>query len=276
MRKIILIFTLMLSYSSFTHAGFGEEKTKIIDEAKFIAHYTLAYKEDTLNLDKPRKEEFLLFLGDHLSRFIGKTNYQIQLEWKAIKTKEENKQWFNNFAMSGVKFRFYHEFHKNYPEGKMTCYHHITAGPFLYEEDLKLFDWQLTNITDTIAGYTVHQATTYFGGRSWIAWFSPEIPFNDGPYKFNGLPGLIIKVQDTQMHYDFELNSIEKPEEPVNIEFEERNYFKTTKIRFFRAEDYARDNIVSTVKSMGNGIEAQQKVAKRMAERNNPIELKRK
>ncbi len=276
MRKFIILLNLLSLIIAYSQPEISNEKSKVLDQAKFIAHYTLTYKEDSLNLDKPRKEEFLLFLGDHLSRFIGKTNYQIQIEWKAIRTKEENKQWFDNFAMSGVKFRFYHEFHKNYPEGKITCYHHITAGPFLYEEDLNLFDWQLTKETDTIAGYKVQKATSNFGGRSWIAWFSPEIPYNDGPYKFNGLPGLIVKVYDTQMHYDFELSFIEKPEVLVNIEFKEMNYFKTTKMRFFRAEDYARDNIVSTFKAMGNGIESQQIAAKKMAARNNPIELKRK
>ncbi|PKP34970.1 MAG: hypothetical protein CVU00_04390 [Bacteroidetes bacterium HGW-Bacteroidetes-17] len=61
---------------------------------------------------------------------------------------------------------------------------------------------------------------------------------------------------------------------PLN--FTEKNYFRTTKARFFQAEDYERDNMVSTLKAMGDGIELQQRVAKRMAARNNPLELIRK
>ena len=41
------------------------------------------------------------------------------------------------------------------------------------------------------------KATTSYGGRDWIAWFTAEIPFQDGPYKFYGLPGLIVKMEDT-------------------------------------------------------------------------------
>ncbi len=276
MRKIILVFTLILSSSSFTQAGSGDEKAKIIDQAKFIAHYNLTYKEDSLNLDDVRKEGQFLFLGDHISRFIGKIYYKIEQDTKDFKTVAEHTEYLTNLFSNPVKLRSLYEYHKNYPVGKITCFEHCASGSFLYEEGMELFDWQLSNITDTIAGYTVHKATTDFGGRSWVAWFSPEIPFNDGPYKFNGLPGLILKVHDTRMHYEFVLDFIEKPEQKIDIEFIERNYFKTTKMQYFRAEDDARENIVSTVKAMGNGIDAQQKIAKKMAARNNPIELKRK
>lgn len=32
------------------------------------------------------------------------------------------------------------------------------------------------------------KATCDFAGRKWIAWFTTEIPIQDGPYKFYGLP----------------------------------------------------------------------------------------
>ena len=47
-----------------------------------------------------------------------------------------------------------------------------------------------------IGKYKTQKATAEFGGRSWIAWFSQELPFQDGPYKFYGLPGLIVHVED--------------------------------------------------------------------------------
>ena len=276
MRKLIIILLLLNSIYSFSQSPLYGYTIKILDQAEYIANYTLTFREDSLNIDKSRQQEFFLFLENNISRFIGKHIYNINLESRKITTKAQLHEWISRPHEGNISSRFLYEFHKNYPDGKITCYHHITSGPFLYEEELNLFDWQLTNITDTIAGYKVQRATTDFGGRSWIAWFSSEIPYNDGPYKFNGLPGLIVKIYDTKNHYVFELTSIEKPEKTVDIEFIERDYFKTTKTRFFRAEDYARDNIVSTVKAMGNGPESQQIAAKVMAARNNPIELKRK
>ncbi len=48
------------------------------------------------------------------------------------------------------------------------------------------------------------------GGRLWEAWFSPDLPFSEGPYKFSGLPGLIMKVKDARGHYEFTINSLTK------------------------------------------------------------------
>lgn len=41
------------------------------------------------------------------------------------------------------------------------------------------------------------------GGRQWIAWFTNEIPFQDGPFKFYGLPGLIVKLEDSEDYHKF-------------------------------------------------------------------------
>lgn len=43
------------------------------------------------------------------------------------------------------------------------------------------------------------------GGRKWAAWFTPDVPLNFGPYKFQGLPGLIVSVSDAKSHYSFML-----------------------------------------------------------------------
>lgn len=64
--------------------------------------------------------------------------------------------------------------------------------------DLK---WNLSNEFDEILNYKVQKATTVFGGRTWVAWFAKDIPIQDGPYKFHGLPGLILKIEDTTLSH---------------------------------------------------------------------------
>ena len=44
-------------------------------------------------------------------------------------------------------------------------------------------------------------AKTTFKGRNYFAWYSIEIPINSGPYKFNGLPGLVVELFDSKKHY---------------------------------------------------------------------------
>src|SRR5690606_10669622 len=59
--------------------------------------------------------------------------------------------------------------------------------------------------TKKVNQYNLQKATCDFGGRKWTAWFNTEIPLNEGPYKFHGLPGLIFEVSDSQNQFVFKL-----------------------------------------------------------------------
>lgn len=63
--------------------------------------------------------------------------------------------------------------------------------------------WQIENEHKKLGNYNLQKATTSFGGRQWTAWFNPDIPFQEGPYKFRGLPGLIFEIYDAEdiFHY---------------------------------------------------------------------------
>lgn len=87
----------------------------------------------------------------------------------------------------------------------------ITLG---YKEMIKL-DWQIQKEKQKIGEYNSQRTTLDFGGRKWIAWFCSDIPFNDSPYKFHGLPGLIIKVEDDKNNYSFTLKGNKKIYKPI-------------------------------------------------------------
>jgi GLPGLI family protein len=148
------------------------------------------------------------------------------------------------------------------------------SGFFKYEESLDVFNWELSQDTATIGGYLSQKACCDYGGRSWIAWFSTEIPFNDGPYKFNGLAGLIVKIYDSRKHYVFELTGIEAAEPDLMITILDYAYFETTKQKFLRAREASRNSIASIVKERGGDTYSQQTAARVIASRNNHIELK--
>ena len=76
--------------------------------------------------------------------------------------------------------------------------------------DIQLINlkWNILADFTSILGYDVQKATTEFGGRKWIAWFAKEIPIQSGPYKFFGLPGLILKIEDIHKNHIFELKGI--------------------------------------------------------------------
>ncbi|ANF52313.1 GLPGLI family protein [Chryseobacterium glaciei] len=84
---------------------------------------------------------------------------------------------------------------KAYPDYKVSLSEKIGQTIYKVVEDQKP-EWKILPEKQKIGEYNTQKATTTFGGRQWVAWFSADIPFQDGPYKFYGLPGLIVKLED--------------------------------------------------------------------------------
>lgn len=84
-----------------------------------------------------------------------------------------------------------------------------------YTEGYPLQQWALKDVQQTICGYHCQKATCHWRGRDYVAWFTPEIPIRRGPWKFGGLPGLIMKVSDTKGEYTFECVQVERRERPI-------------------------------------------------------------
>lgn len=74
----------------------------------------------------------------------------------------------------------------------------------IIKESLDLFKWQLTNKRDTILGYPCQQAKTHFRGRDYTLWFTTELPFKTAPWKFHGLPGVVLKAESDDNFYKAE------------------------------------------------------------------------
>ncbi|KPH14635.1 GLPGLI family protein [Chryseobacterium sp. ERMR1:04] len=80
-------------------------------------------------------------------------------------------------------------------------------------------DWKLTNEKKKVKSLNLQKATAHWGGRNWIAWFTSDIPFQEGPYKFHGLPGLIVELYDDKNNYKFELVQSQKVNQEVKNQF---------------------------------------------------------
>ena len=82
----------------------------------------------------------------------------------------------------------------NLKPGKLSIY---TLTPKIYyvAEDTPTINWEICEDTvQTILGYTCHRATSKFRGREWEVWYADDIPTSIGPWKLNGLPGLILQA----------------------------------------------------------------------------------
>ena len=100
-------------------------------------------------------------------------------------------------------------FDKHFSAKKIICRELIHKTFGWYSDTLHQFNWNITSEKKKIEAYNCLKATTIFRGREYIAWFTPEIPLSDGPYKFWGLPGLILEIQDLNNEVFYVMESLE-------------------------------------------------------------------
>ena len=92
-----------------------------------------------------------------------------------------------------------------------------------YTEPSPQMKWSIENSVDSVFGYKCQKAITEYGGRKYIVWFTRDIPISTGPWKFAGLPGIILKATDTQQTLPI-----------VNYTWRYKNMSKTEWVKFER------------------------------------------
>lgn len=107
-----------------------------------------------------------------------------------------------------------HELVIDLKQNTATYFHSIWGDHYCYEETMPNIKWAITESKETICGYACKKATTTFRGREWTAWYTEELQINSGPWKFNGLPGLILKVEDDKKEHTIEAMQIRKSKKP--------------------------------------------------------------
>ena len=178
--------------------------------------------------------------------------------------------------MALPKTDFKYTIYKTPSNGKIYYYNRIGSVLYLVQDSATSFRWNITSETRKIAGYSCQRASTTFAGRDYEAWFTREIPISDGPYKFSGLPGLIMNVSDTRRDYIFELVKLTKPKFPTVIEMPEQAAKSTTMHQLYEGSKGYVLNLASRQAGKGLSIgearilDAREQVRRR----NNMIELK--
>ena len=86
---------------------------------------------------------------------------------------------------------------------------------YYYEQELPAIDWQMQNADSVVCGYSCSKAVGKWRGRRWTVWYSMDIPIDDGPWKLQGLPGLILHAEDAQGDFFFTCVGIEEKRSPI-------------------------------------------------------------
>jgi GLPGLI family protein len=142
---------------------------------------------------------------------------------------------------------YYSEYFKNLEKHTFTEY---TRMPYALEkmklycvENIPQFNWSIHPDTLSIMTYLCQKATCHFRGRDYIAWFALDIPISNGPWKFGGLPGLILKVYDENGIYQFECIKIENHKRKYPIKtYNYGNYKEIEKKKLLKFQKEIHEN----------------------------------
>ncbi|RLD65871.1 MAG: hypothetical protein DRI95_07795 [Bacteroidetes bacterium] len=175
MKKLI---SLLLLISSIIY---GQEKNYTLEiDYIYTLNFTNLSSIYQINTKLTFNNNESIYEMDHLNSFANYDNVvdvddNIQL---AIKS-NENEFVFKSFKNNDV---YYSDM--------------ISMKKFDIKSKLDtIMSWTLSSETKNILGYTCQKAVTEYGGRYYVAYFTSEIPIQNGPWRFHGLPGVILEVE---------------------------------------------------------------------------------
>ncbi|MCT3758181.1 GLPGLI family protein [Elizabethkingia anophelis] len=169
----------------------------ICSAQSFRFEYELSIIYDTLS-SNPQKFNTALEITPIAKKFYDMDVYK----YDSIQSKKGRSGYMNTgFDQNLVKLKSDQINH---------TFHNISNDDWFQLESKDEIKWKITEERKNNKGYKLQKATGDFGGREWTAWFTQDIPIPEGPYKFGGLPGLIIEINDSKTHYRYELTKVTK------------------------------------------------------------------
>lgn len=237
MKQLIFILLLLAATTAF-----AKDYVKDAEPAILEVHYTrTAVNDTTKRTSHFAKDPVMLRIGKNKSVFCGTK----RLWQDSIMVCDPASFWAMDQArtMSGKRDDtqlacgyYWNYIYKNIPEGKVTERCYFDMERWQYSEDWEKPEWAIGDSTNTILGYECVEAIADYRGRKWTAWFAPEIPIQDGPWKLCGLPGLILEAHDANNDYFFEAHGlVQNPSSEVGIfTYDDKWGFTTvTRDKFF-------------------------------------------
>ena len=238
MKKFIVCFIVIFNLTSLS-----SPKQKVLGYSIIEVHYQLYMHEDTIRKNKEVIDSMILRIGEDISQFFSYHTFYYDSLWtdtngRAIAERLTLEAFRNRDYSKMPEVRTTHDYiYKNYPEGTITTMTRGLVAGFTFEEEYLSQKWTVTDSVKQILNYTCKQAVCNFRGRQWTAWFSPDIEFSDGPWKFNGLPGLILEIYDKSSDYYYIATEIkEKSIPPLTLyNFHDEEFIPTERSAYLQA-----------------------------------------
>jgi len=259
--KIRLLFALCIA-GCFSAQNKNDKEQKNLSEIEVKFLYSTV--KDTTDLANRIEEMMILDVNPNSSLYYSDAFLQrrksIEAELMMAKNSGEMaKIDAGKIAKPKVDYSVYRTSGKNFVTSRL--------GTDLFTFEGESPKW-VTNFKDekTILGYKCKKATTTFNKRQYVAWYTKEIPISDGPYRFKGLPGLAMEVEDVNGYDTFKAVGIEKKQIEIaqlqnGIPVSRDEYLK--KREEFKSNPYPskimdkgrRNQLADAIKKFNNSLE---------------------
>ena len=246
-KKTPILFIFMASVFLY-HQSLAQQA---LDNVQYKFFYQYSWQFDTITYNDIREDLIILQVGQNISKSFSYYTFQSD----SLRATPDGRTVFRESLNKALKEQmargerpnppYYRRMgtmvYKNHPVGQVTVADNISSNYYFYTDELHPQIWEITDSVKTILDYPAQMAVSYFRGRRWTAWFAPDIPISDGPWKLSGLPGLIMEAYDAKKHYSFHIVGIEKVDDepivfsPVVLSYGSfGKYEETNRIAFLR------------------------------------------
>ncbi len=185
MKKFTLLLLLISAFAF-------SQNQRLMYEYKFVT--------DSTNRAEVLSEILVLDITKDGSKYYSYPKYQADSISKAEIDKQIATGSWNININNSYNGKIHYSVEKSYPDFKVILNNSVGGDDYKISDDRKM-QWKILPEKQKIGTFNAQKAETKMYGRTWTAWFTTEILIQDGPYKFHGLPGIIIKIEDkTQSH----------------------------------------------------------------------------
>ena len=230
-------------------------KQDTIGQLQLLVQYDLTAYIDTTNKENPVKETMMLEIGKNLSKFYSYPRYVLDSVFAADVANKASQETINEHLQQYNKGRISEVTVNGYPSGKVTTLDEVGGlSKIRCEEARELPQWSIAEDTTHILSYLCQKATCHYKGRKWTAWYTTEIPLSEGPWKLYGLPGMILKAEDSEGHYSFIALGVEKAHTNRPILYKGKTFESMNRKTYNKVHERFYDDPVGFVNGCRPGV----------------------
>jgi len=184
---------------------------------RFIYEYS--FVADSANKADVQKEMLVLDVNPEGSEFYSYEKFKSDsiVAGELLKQSNSDSEIIN--VKEIYKGKIFYTVSKTYPKSEPFLFTAVGSDRYKVSDNRRM-NWKILPEKQKAGEFETQKAEMDMYGRKWTAWFATDIPIQDGPYKFHGLPGLIVKVEDKSGSHSFELKGISRFAENNKAEVE--------------------------------------------------------